>query len=80
MLRRQLFINGEFTDALSGETLPTLNPHDNSVIADVALAGREDVDRAVVRPAELEQHDAAPGGLRRRGPAGPAGRRLRRGR
>ena len=46
-LRRQLFINGEFTDALSGETLATLNPHDNSVIADVAVAGREDVDRAV---------------------------------
>nr|WP_222623057.1 aldehyde dehydrogenase family protein [Ramlibacter cellulosilyticus] len=46
-IARQLFINGEFTDALSGETLPTLNPHDNSVIADVALAGREDVDRAV---------------------------------
>ncbi|HET8746336.1 MAG TPA: aldehyde dehydrogenase family protein [Ramlibacter sp.] len=46
-MRRQLFINGEFTDALSGETLPTLNPHDNSVIAEVAMAGREDVDRAV---------------------------------
>jgi betaine-aldehyde dehydrogenase len=46
-LRRQLFIDGEFTDALSGDTLPTLNPHDNSVIAEVALAGREDVDRAV---------------------------------
>jgi betaine-aldehyde dehydrogenase len=46
-LRRQLFINGEFTDALSGQTLPTLNPHDNSVLAEVALAGREDVDRAV---------------------------------
>lgn len=46
-LRRQLFIDGEFTDALSGETLATRNPHDNSVIADVALAGREDVDRAV---------------------------------
>jgi betaine-aldehyde dehydrogenase len=47
-IRRQLFINGEFTDALSGETLASLNPHDNSVIADVALAGREDVDRAVL--------------------------------
>src|SRR3954469_5240021 len=46
-LRRQLFVNGEFTDALSGETLPTRNPHDNSVIAEVALAGREEVDRAV---------------------------------
>ncbi|NML43081.1 aldehyde dehydrogenase family protein [Ramlibacter sp. G-1-2-2] len=45
--RHQLFIAGEFTDALSGETLPTRNPHDNSVLAEVALAGREDVDRAV---------------------------------
>ncbi|HYF18222.1 MAG TPA: aldehyde dehydrogenase family protein [Ramlibacter sp.] len=46
-LRHQLFIDGRFTDAASGETLPTLNPHDNSVIAHVAMAGREDVDRAV---------------------------------
>lgn len=46
-IRHQLFINGEFTDALSGETLPTVNPHDNSVLAPVAMAGREDVDRAV---------------------------------
>jgi len=46
-MRHQLFIDGEFTDALSGETLPTRNPHDNSVLAAVALAGREDVDRAV---------------------------------
>ncbi|TFZ07448.1 aldehyde dehydrogenase family protein [Ramlibacter henchirensis] len=46
-MRHQLFIDGEFTDALSGETLPTLNPHDNSVIANVALAAQADVDRAV---------------------------------
>ena len=46
-IRRQLFIDGEFIDAASGETLATLNPHDNSTIAEVALAGREDVDRAV---------------------------------
>lgn len=46
-IRRQLFIAGEFTEALSGETLATRNPHDDSVIAEVALAGREDVDRAV---------------------------------
>jgi betaine-aldehyde dehydrogenase len=43
----QLFIGGRFVDAADGATLPTLNPHDNSVIAHVALAGREDVDRAV---------------------------------
>jgi acyl-CoA reductase-like NAD-dependent aldehyde dehydrogenase len=46
-IRHQLFIDGRFVDALSGETLPTLNPHDNSPIADVAMAGRADVDLAV---------------------------------
>src|SRR4030095_1228361 len=46
-IRNQLFIDGRFVDAASGQTLPTLNPHDNSVIAQVAMAGREDVDRAV---------------------------------
>jgi acyl-CoA reductase-like NAD-dependent aldehyde dehydrogenase len=47
-LRHQLFIDGKFVDSASGETLATLNPHDNSVIADVSMAGHEDVDRAVV--------------------------------
>jgi betaine-aldehyde dehydrogenase len=46
-IRHQLFIGGEFVNALSGETLATLNPHDNTPIADVALAGAADVDRAV---------------------------------
>ena len=46
-IRHQLFIDGRFVDALSGETLPTLNPHDNSPIADVAMAGHADVDLAV---------------------------------
>jgi betaine-aldehyde dehydrogenase len=46
-IRRQLFIDGRFVDAESGETLPTLNPHDNSTIAHVAMAGRADVDKAV---------------------------------
>ena len=46
-IRHQLFIGGEFVDALNGATLPTLNPHDNTPIADVALAGAADVDRAV---------------------------------
>ena len=45
-IQRQLFIDGRFVDAEGGETLPTLNPHDNSVIADVALAGRADIDKA----------------------------------
>ena len=46
-IRHQLFIDGEFVDAISGETLATLNPHDNSVIAQVAMAGHADVDLAV---------------------------------
>ena len=46
-IRHQLFIDGRFVDAESGETLATLNPHDNSTIAEVALAGRADVDKAV---------------------------------
>ena len=43
-IRHQLFIGGRFVDAASGETLATLNPHDNSPIAEVAMAGRADVD------------------------------------
>ena len=46
-IRHQLFVDGRFVDAESKETLATLNPHDNSTIAEVALAGRVDVDQAV---------------------------------
>src|SRR5580693_9069936 len=45
--RHQLFIGGKFIDAADGATLSSVNPHDNSVIADVAMAGKEDVDKAV---------------------------------
>lgn len=47
-IRHQLFLDGRFVDALAGETLATVNPHDGSTIADVAVAGKEDVDAAVV--------------------------------
>jgi len=50
-IRHQLFIDGRFVDAAGGETLATLNPHDNTPIAEVAMAGREDVDRAVAAAA-----------------------------
>ncbi len=43
----KLFIGGEFVDALEGGTVATLNPHDNSPIAEVAEARAADVDRAV---------------------------------
>ncbi len=46
-IQTKLFIDGKFVNAADGATLEDLNPHDNSKIADVALAGKEDVDRAV---------------------------------
>src|SRR5690625_5193072 len=42
-----LFINGEFTDATSGESLKTINPATEENLADVAVAGTDDVERAV---------------------------------
>ena len=46
-IQNKLFIDGKFVNAADGATIEDLNPHDNSKIADVALAGKEDVDRAV---------------------------------
>ena len=43
----KLFINGAFVDALGGNTIPVLNPHDNSKITDIQAAEAADVDRAV---------------------------------
>ncbi|MCU1231744.1 MAG: Betaine-aldehyde dehydrogenase, partial [Acidobacteria bacterium] len=45
--RNQLFINGEFVDAKSGETFATINPATEETITGVASAGAEDVDDAV---------------------------------
>ena len=42
-----LFVDGEFRPAESGEYLTTLNPADETKIAQVAVAGEADVDRAV---------------------------------
>jgi aldehyde dehydrogenase (NAD+) len=47
MREHQLFIGGEFVDSASGETFETRNPSTGEVIGRVALAGAEDVDRAV---------------------------------
>src|SRR6195952_1434448 len=67
-IRHQLFTDGQFIDAESGETLATLNPHDNSTIADVAMAGHSDVDKAVdaatrAFPAWSRMSAAARGGI-----------------
>jgi acyl-CoA reductase-like NAD-dependent aldehyde dehydrogenase len=46
-MQTRLFINGEFVDARSGETFPTINPATEEKLADVASAGAADVDAAV---------------------------------
>src|SRR5438874_5365474 len=46
-IQNKLFINGDFVDARSGATFPTINPATEEKIADVASAGVEDVDTAV---------------------------------
>src|SRR6478672_8495195 len=46
-MQTRLFINGKFIPAEDGATLPVLNPHDNSVIAEVSMAGKADIDKAV---------------------------------
>ncbi|KAJ4846645.1 Aldehyde dehydrogenase 2 member B7, mitochondrial [Turnera subulata] len=43
----QLLINGQFVDAASGKTFPTLDPRTGEVIAHVAEADAEDINRAV---------------------------------
>jgi aldehyde dehydrogenase (NAD+) len=46
-IQDRLFVGGRFVDALDGQTFETINPHDGSVLANVAEATPADVDRAV---------------------------------
>ncbi|WP_017572266.1 aldehyde dehydrogenase family protein [Nocardiopsis halotolerans] len=50
-----LFVDGAFTPAEGGEYLTTLNPADETKLAQVAVAGSADVDRAVA--AARRAHD-----------------------
>lgn len=47
MKELKLYIDGRYTDAMSGETFETINPATGKVICTVQVAGRADVDRAV---------------------------------
>ncbi|XP_038214372.1 aldehyde dehydrogenase X, mitochondrial-like [Zerene cesonia] len=55
----KLFINNEWVDAVSKKTFPTINPQDESVIAQVAEADKADVDIAVAA-AKAAFHRYAP--------------------
>ena len=46
-MRNQLFIGGEFVDAVDGGTIEVINPHDCSVITEIAEGRAVDIDRAV---------------------------------
>jgi acyl-CoA reductase-like NAD-dependent aldehyde dehydrogenase len=46
-IQTKLFIDGEFVDSESGDTVAVLNPHDGSKLADVAEGGLADIDKAV---------------------------------
>src|SRR4029453_2128488 len=47
VVQQKMFVDGEFVDARSGETMEVLNPATGEVIAEVPKGGEEDVDRAV---------------------------------
>ena len=46
-MQNQLFINGEFVDAVGGHRLPVVNPHDSSVITEIAEGRQADIDLTV---------------------------------
>jgi acyl-CoA reductase-like NAD-dependent aldehyde dehydrogenase len=46
-VQTKLYIDGELTDGLAGRSIDVINPADGTVLAAVAEAGAEDVDRAV---------------------------------
>src|SRR6478736_9728008 len=47
VMRKQLFINGEWREAAGRKTIEVVNPATEEVIAEVASAERADVDAAV---------------------------------
>ncbi|MEH6576549.1 MAG: aldehyde dehydrogenase family protein [Amphritea sp.] len=46
-MQNQIYINGEFLNADSGETMDIINPADESVLATIALSGAAEAERAV---------------------------------
>jgi aldehyde dehydrogenase (NAD+) len=46
-VQTKLFIDGQLTDGLAGRVIDVIKPADGSLLAQVAEAGSEDIDRAV---------------------------------
>jgi aldehyde dehydrogenase (NAD+)/betaine-aldehyde dehydrogenase len=46
-VQTKLYIGGEFTDSVAGTTIEVRDPHDGTLLAEVAEARADDIDRAV---------------------------------
>jgi len=46
-MRGALFIDGAWRDARNRDVLPVINPADETIIAEIAAAGADDIDDAV---------------------------------
>jgi acyl-CoA reductase-like NAD-dependent aldehyde dehydrogenase len=55
---KQLLINGNWENSSSGETFETKNPATGETLARVALAGQEDIDRAVLAARAAFEHSS----------------------
>nr|XP_043610154.1 aldehyde dehydrogenase family 2 member C4-like [Erigeron canadensis] len=56
----KLFINGEFTDSISGKTFETVDPRTEETIAKVAEGDKEDIDLAVKAARKAFDHGSWP--------------------
>jgi aldehyde dehydrogenase (NAD+) len=54
-VRTELFIDGKFVDAADGATIEVFDPHDGSLLAEIAEAKQEDVDRAVAAASKAQE-------------------------
>lgn len=56
---QQLYIHGRRTNAISSKTITTVNPANGAVLAEVQVAARQDIDRAVASAQEGQRAWAA---------------------
>jgi aldehyde dehydrogenase (NAD+) len=53
-MQTKLFIGGQFVDAADNATIDVLDPHDGSVLASIAEAKAEDINRAVAAAQKIQ--------------------------
>jgi acyl-CoA reductase-like NAD-dependent aldehyde dehydrogenase len=53
---KKLYIDGEFVEALNGETFDVVNPADETVLTKVSLGRKEDINKAVIAAREAFDH------------------------